>query len=135
MVQQKSGSFRQREAERMRRFIIARQLSGGSVQNGEAPLPLNDPLLATEEADALAQSSNQGAADAPHYEQVSAAERPRTCFCGRSFSLQASLVYLSTLAHCHCRTPISVYTKLTPLSICPGWGCGDWRGHQRLVER
>ena len=86
MAQQKSGSFRQREAERMRRFIIARQLSGGSAQNGEAPLPLNDPVLATEEADALAQSPGQAAAHAHHHEQVSAAGTPHTCLCAAALS-------------------------------------------------
>lgn len=54
MAQQKSGSFRQREAERLRRFIAARQLSGATNINGGAPLKLEDPIKATEEADAIA---------------------------------------------------------------------------------
>lgn len=95
MVQQKSGSFRQREAERMRRFIRARQLSGGPAQNGEAPLNPNDPILATEEADALAQPPSQAAAHANYHEQVSAPGRPRTCLAAGLFSAQASLAYLS----------------------------------------
>ena len=103
MVQQKSGSFRQREAERMRRFIIARQLSGGSAQNGEAPLPLNDPILATEEADALAQSPSQVAAYAPHHEQVSTSGRRHICLCANLYSARASLAYLSAVAPSHRR--------------------------------
>ena len=134
MVQQKSGSFRQREAERMRRFIIARQLSGGSAQNGGPPLPLNDPILATEEADALAQSPSQVAAHAPHHEQVSAPEVPCICLCAKSCSARASLACLSTVACSHLKC-CSVHRTLIVLNICPGWGCGSWRGHQRLPER
>ena len=109
MVQQKSGSFRQREAERMRRFIIARQLSGGSAQNGEAPLPLNDPILATEEADALAQSPGQAAAHAHHHEQVSAAGTPHTCLCAGSLSPGHLCLSLSSGAWYHCR--ITLHTQ------------------------
>ena len=59
MAQQASGSFRRREAERLRRFIAARQLSVSHRANGEGPLDPNNPIRAAEEADPLAEQPNQ----------------------------------------------------------------------------
>ena len=55
MAQQKSGSFRRREAERLRRYIAARQSSGGLAQDGAAPLNPADPVRAAAEADPVAE--------------------------------------------------------------------------------
>ena len=74
MSQQKSGSFRQREAERLRRFIAARQSSGGLGQDGAAPLDPVDPIRATEEADPVANlPSRAEPAEAHQHEQVDCA--------------------------------------------------------------
>ncbi len=76
MSQQKSGSFRQREAERLRRFIAARQSSGGLGQDGAAPLDPVDPVRATKEADPVVElpSRAEQPAEAHQHEQVGCAE-------------------------------------------------------------
>ena len=69
VMQQKSGSFRRREAERLRRFIAARQHSGAL-----APLDPNDPIRAIEEADPVAELSSRPESDEVHlHEQVGVA--------------------------------------------------------------
>lgn len=60
MAQQASGSFRRREAERLRRFIAARQLSATHRANGESPLDPKNPIRAAEETDPLAEQPSQG---------------------------------------------------------------------------
>ena len=66
MAQQKSGSFRRREAERLRRFIAARQSSGGLAPDGGGPLDQTDPVRATEESDAVAELPSRFEPAQPH---------------------------------------------------------------------
>lgn len=75
MSQQKSGSFRLREAERLRRFIAARQSSGGLTHEGGASLDQTDLVRATEESDPVAELPSRVApADAHQHNQVSCAQ-------------------------------------------------------------
>ena len=75
MAQQKSGSFRRREAERLRRFIAARQSSGGLAQDQGAPLDPADPVRATGEADPVAElASRAEPAEVHQQKQVGCAQ-------------------------------------------------------------
>ena len=76
MSQQKSGSFRLREAERLRGFIAARQSSAGLAYDGAAPLDPIDPVRATQEADPVAElpSRAEQPAEARQHQQVGSAD-------------------------------------------------------------
>ncbi|CAL5220614.1 g2656 [Coccomyxa viridis] len=98
MSQQKSGSFRQREAERLRRFIAARQSSGGLGQDGAAPLDPVDPIRATEEADPVANLPSRAEPAEAHQHEQTGGVGPGEVIKG-SLSAEVGPVLIGVVSH------------------------------------